>query len=65
MRIIDHFIAGVSGGHESAGWKRSAFGEANQHGVEGVRFWTRVKTVAQTWPDGGAGDSAFIIPTMG
>ena len=51
--------------HSFGGWKRSAFGDHNQHGMEGVRFWTRVKTVTQRWPDGGAGDSAFIIPTMG
>jgi malonate-semialdehyde dehydrogenase (acetylating)/methylmalonate-semialdehyde dehydrogenase len=51
--------------HSFGGWKRSAFGDANQHGMEGVRFWTKVKTVTQRWPDGGAGDSAFVIPTMG
>jgi malonate-semialdehyde dehydrogenase (acetylating)/methylmalonate-semialdehyde dehydrogenase len=51
--------------HSFGGWKRSAFGDQNQHGMEGVRFWTKVKTVTQRWPDGGAGDSAFIIPTMG
>ncbi len=51
--------------HSFGGWKRSAFGDMNQHGMEGVRFWTRAKTVTQRWPDGGAGDSAFTIPTMG
>ena len=51
--------------HTFGGWKRSGFGDHNQHGMEGVRFWTRIKTVTQRWPDGGAGDSAFIIPTMG
>ena len=51
--------------HSFGGWKRSAFGDINQHGMEGVKFWTKVKTVTQRWPDGGAGDSAFIIPTMG
>jgi len=51
--------------HSFGGWKRSAFGDANQHGMEGVRFWTKVKTVTQRWPDGGAGDSSFVIPTMG
>ncbi|TDW68291.1 malonate-semialdehyde dehydrogenase (acetylating)/methylmalonate-semialdehyde dehydrogenase [Novosphingobium sp. PhB55] len=50
--------------HSFGGWKRSAFGDHNQYGMEGVRFWTKVKTVTQRWPDGGAGDSAFIIPTM-
>ncbi|EZP74176.1 Methylmalonate-semialdehyde dehydrogenase [Sphingomonas paucimobilis] len=52
--------------HTFGGWKRSAFGDTNQHGMEGVKFWTKVKTVTQRWPDGGAsGESAFIIPTMG
>ncbi len=51
--------------HSFGGWKRSGFGDTNQHGMEGVRFWTKVKTVTQRWPDGGAGDSAFVIPTMG
>ena len=52
--------------HSFGGWKRSAFGDTNQHGMEGVKFWTKVKTVTQRWPDGGAsGDSAFVIPTMG
>jgi malonate-semialdehyde dehydrogenase (acetylating) / methylmalonate-semialdehyde dehydrogenase len=52
--------------HTFGGWKRSAFGDTNQHGMEGVKFWTKVKTITQRWPDGGGtGDSAFIIPTMG
>jgi malonate-semialdehyde dehydrogenase (acetylating)/methylmalonate-semialdehyde dehydrogenase len=52
--------------HSFGGWKRSAFGDTNQHGMEGVKFWTKVKTVTQRWPDGGGtGDSAFVIPTMG
>ena len=38
--------------HSFGGWKRSAFGDQNQHGMEGVRFWTKVKTVTQRWPDG-------------
>ncbi|QTH24480.1 CoA-acylating methylmalonate-semialdehyde dehydrogenase [Rhizorhabdus wittichii] len=52
--------------HTFGGWKRSGFGDTNQHGMEGVKFFTKVKTVTQRWPDGGAsGDSAFVIPTMG
>ena len=52
--------------HTFGGWKRSAFGDTNQHGMEGVKFFTKVKTVTQRWPDGGGtGDSAFVIPTMG
>ncbi|MGZ3297540.1 MAG: aldehyde dehydrogenase family protein, partial [Asticcacaulis sp.] len=50
--------------HSFGGWKRSAFGDLNQYGEDGVRFYTRVKTVTQRWPDGDLGDQAFIIPTM-
>jgi len=52
--------------HTFGGWKRSAFGDTNQHGMEGVKFWTKVKTVTGRWPDGSAtGDNSFVIPTMG
>jgi len=52
--------------HTFGGWKRSAFGDTNQHGLEGVRFWTKIKTVTQRWPDGSSeGGNAFVIPTMG
>jgi malonate-semialdehyde dehydrogenase (acetylating)/methylmalonate-semialdehyde dehydrogenase len=51
--------------HSFGGWKRSAFGDANQHGMEGVRFYTKVKTVTARWPEGVVEDSAFVIPTMG
>ena len=51
--------------HTFGGWKRSAFGDTNQHGPEGVRFWTKIKTITQRWPEGDIGDQAFIIPTMG
>jgi malonate-semialdehyde dehydrogenase (acetylating)/methylmalonate-semialdehyde dehydrogenase len=50
--------------HTFGGWKRSAFGDTNQHGMEGVKFWTKVKTVSARWPEGDAGDSSFVIPTM-
>ena len=51
--------------HSFGGWKRSGFGDHNQHGMEGVRFWTKVKTVTQRWPAGGVlADSSFVIPTM-
>ena len=52
--------------HSFGGWKRSAFGDTNQHGMEGVKFWTKVKTITQRWPDGSPdGTNAFVIPTMG
>jgi malonate-semialdehyde dehydrogenase (acetylating)/methylmalonate-semialdehyde dehydrogenase len=52
--------------HTFGGWKRSGFGDINQHGPEGVRFWTKTKTITQRWPDGSVtGENAFVIPTMG
>jgi len=52
--------------HTFGGWKRSGFGDIDQHGMEGVRFWTKNKKVTQRWPDGSAtGENAFVIPTMG
>lgn len=52
--------------HSFGGWKRSGFGDHNQHGMEGLRFWTKTKTVTGRWPDGSVqGDSSFVIPTMG
>ncbi|MEL6686065.1 MAG: CoA-acylating methylmalonate-semialdehyde dehydrogenase [Pseudomonadota bacterium] len=51
--------------HSFGGWKRSAFGDANQYGMEGLRFYTKVKTVTQRWPEGETEDSAFIIPHFG
>ncbi|WNO54506.1 CoA-acylating methylmalonate-semialdehyde dehydrogenase [Stakelama saccharophila] len=52
--------------HSFGGWKRSGFGDTNQYGTEGLKFWTKVKTVTQRWPDGSAtGENAFVIPTMG
>ena len=54
--------------HSFGGWKRSAFGDTNQHGMEGVKFWTKVKTITARWPEndlaGDATESAFVIPTM-
>jgi malonate-semialdehyde dehydrogenase (acetylating)/methylmalonate-semialdehyde dehydrogenase len=50
--------------HTFGGWKRSAFGDANQHGMEGVRFYTKIKTITQRWPEGEVTDQSFVIPTM-
>jgi malonate-semialdehyde dehydrogenase (acetylating)/methylmalonate-semialdehyde dehydrogenase len=50
--------------HTFGGWKRSAFGDTNQHGSEGVRFYTRIKTVTQRWPEGQEAEQSFNIPTM-
>ena len=50
--------------HSFGGWKRSAFGDANQYGMEGLRFYTKTKTITERWPEGETEDSAFIIPTF-
>ncbi|MBF6172417.1 CoA-acylating methylmalonate-semialdehyde dehydrogenase [Nocardia blacklockiae] len=57
--------------HTFGGWKRSGFGDLNQHGPDSIRFYTKTKTVTQRWPGGvrqgavsaNAAD-AFVIPTM-
>jgi malonate-semialdehyde dehydrogenase (acetylating) / methylmalonate-semialdehyde dehydrogenase len=51
--------------HSFGGWKRSSFGDTNQYGMEGVRFYTKVKkTVTQRWTPRENMDSDFSIPTM-
>ncbi len=50
--------------HTFGGWKRSAFGDVNQHGPEGVRFYTKIKTVTSRWPTGVRSGADFVIPTM-
>ncbi|MCA1306600.1 CoA-acylating methylmalonate-semialdehyde dehydrogenase [Microbacterium esteraromaticum] len=47
------------------GWKRSGFGDLNQHGADAFRFYTKTKTVTSRWPSHGVRDGAsFVIPTM-
>ena len=48
------------------GWKRSGFGDLNQHGTDSFRFFTRAKTVTARWPGAGKGDTAssMVIPVM-
>ena len=51
--------------HTFGGWKRSAFGDTNQHGAEGVKFYTKIKTVTSRWPEANVRSGAdFTIPTM-
>ncbi|WP_308909023.1 CoA-acylating methylmalonate-semialdehyde dehydrogenase [Pseudokordiimonas caeni] len=50
--------------HSFGGWKNSAFGDMNQHGLEGVRFYTKVKTVTSRWPTGIRSGAEFVIPTL-
>jgi malonate-semialdehyde dehydrogenase (acetylating)/methylmalonate-semialdehyde dehydrogenase len=47
------------------GWKKSGFGDLNQHGTDAFRFYTKTKTVTSRWPSHGVRDGAsFVIPTM-
>ncbi|CAJ0880589.1 malonate-semialdehyde dehydrogenase (acetylating) / methylmalonate-semialdehyde dehydrogenase [freshwater sediment metagenome] len=46
------------------GWKRSAFGDLNQHGDDAFRFYTKTKTVTSRWPSGVKEGASFVIPTM-
>jgi malonate-semialdehyde dehydrogenase (acetylating) / methylmalonate-semialdehyde dehydrogenase len=46
------------------GWKRSGFGDLNQHGPDSVRFYTKTKTVTSRWPSGIKEGASFAIPTM-
>jgi len=46
------------------GWKRSGFGDLNQHGPDAVRFYTKTKTVTARWPSGIKEGAEFVIPTM-
>jgi malonate-semialdehyde dehydrogenase (acetylating)/methylmalonate-semialdehyde dehydrogenase len=50
--------------HTFGGWKRSGFGDLNQHGPDGVRFYTKTKTVTSRWPSGPRDGASFVIPTM-
>jgi malonate-semialdehyde dehydrogenase (acetylating) / methylmalonate-semialdehyde dehydrogenase len=54
--------------HSFGGWKRSGFGDLDQYGMDGIRFYTRNKKITQRWPAQSASavlDQSFIIPTMG
>ncbi|WP_328787167.1 MULTISPECIES: CoA-acylating methylmalonate-semialdehyde dehydrogenase [unclassified Streptomyces] len=51
--------------HTFGGWKRSGFGDLNQHGPDSIRFYTRTKTVTSRWPSGAKEGASFTIPTMG
>jgi malonate-semialdehyde dehydrogenase (acetylating)/methylmalonate-semialdehyde dehydrogenase len=46
------------------GWKKSAFGDLNQHGPDSIRFYTHTKTVTSRWPSGIKEGAQFVIPTM-
>jgi malonate-semialdehyde dehydrogenase (acetylating)/methylmalonate-semialdehyde dehydrogenase len=46
------------------GWKRSMFGDLNQHGEDAFRFFTRTKTVTSRWPGGARDGASFVMPIM-
>ncbi|MEQ8481516.1 MAG: CoA-acylating methylmalonate-semialdehyde dehydrogenase [Hoeflea sp.] len=50
--------------HTFGGWKKSGFGDLNQHGPDAFRFYTRTKTVTARWPSGIKEGAEFVIPTM-
>jgi malonate-semialdehyde dehydrogenase (acetylating) / methylmalonate-semialdehyde dehydrogenase len=49
--------------HGFGGWKRSLFGDMNAYGEEGVRFYTRQKSIMQRWPESTAKGAEFVMPT--
>jgi malonate-semialdehyde dehydrogenase (acetylating) / methylmalonate-semialdehyde dehydrogenase len=51
--------------HSFGGHKHSLFGDSNMHGTEGVRFYTRVKTITSRWPAGPDEIGSFSMPTPG
>lgn len=44
------------------GWKASGFGDLNQHGADGFRFYTKTKTVTTRWPSGIREGASFVMP---
>lgn len=51
--------------HSFGGWKASIFGDHHMHGMEGIRFYTRIKTTTTRWPSGQRTDPEFVMPTLG
>lgn len=50
--------------HTFGGWKKSAFGDLNQHGPDAFKFYTRTKTITSRWPSGIKEGGEFSIPVM-
>ena len=50
--------------HTFGGWKRSGFGDLNQHGTDSIHFYTKTKTITSRWPSGTKEGAEFVIPTM-
>ena len=51
--------------HSFGGWKASLFGDHHMHGPEGLRFFTKLKTVTSRWPTGIRSGAEFQMPTLG
>jgi malonate-semialdehyde dehydrogenase (acetylating)/methylmalonate-semialdehyde dehydrogenase len=51
--------------HSFGGWKRSLYGDHHAYGEEGIRFYTRYKSIMQRWPEGGSKGPEFTMPTSG
>jgi malonate-semialdehyde dehydrogenase (acetylating)/methylmalonate-semialdehyde dehydrogenase len=51
--------------HAFGGWKRSLFGDHAVYGMEGVHFYTRLKTITARWPTGIRAGSSYVMPTTG
>ena len=50
--------------HSFGGWKRSLFGDSGMHGMEGIKFYTKLKTITSRWPSGIRSNPEFIMPIM-
>jgi len=50
--------------HSFGGWKNSLFGDHHMHGPEGVRFYTRLKTITTRWFTSIRAGADFVMPTM-
>ena len=50
--------------HSFGGWKKSLLGDQHMYGLEGIRFYTKLKTVTSKWPTGLTQDPDFIMPTL-
>jgi malonate-semialdehyde dehydrogenase (acetylating) / methylmalonate-semialdehyde dehydrogenase len=50
--------------HSFGGWKTSMFGDHHMHGMEGVRFYTKLRTITSRWPTGIRAGADFVMPTM-
>jgi malonate-semialdehyde dehydrogenase (acetylating)/methylmalonate-semialdehyde dehydrogenase len=50
--------------HSFGGWISSLFGDHHMHGPEGIRFYTKLKTIISRWPVGIRPGADFVMPTM-